>query len=623
MATENFPISLDVLPVAAPTKPSQRDTPTSRDDAAGGGFRELLSDSLDDGRGRDTRQTDRRDAAHSSAAAETPPSNQMADSVERREPNATPKSSPADRPENPSDVDVPVEKPNSPEASDAAEPADLTDKLDHASDQAVVGSHAAEGTPPAEFVAALLATNTATTTTTTAESDSSSYASTTITVQSPPHGLVTALATQDGSATGPQNQSSAADSPETQDASGTQTANGEQVAASAAPAQEESLLPATSSTDGTQSVTLTQDSTTSTKANQESPQPKPSATESAILPQDNPDEDTSQSTPKVGVTPAEHEDSSAKNNSQQVVTKPPVVGVPETAVTNPETVVKDAPPPDVAAVGSSEATKAQVDDESVPSRDTQPPQTVETSGNDQQPEGDSSDQPTQRQPADSEVLKELGNRTAAPAGTQQTAVAADDPIAGSETADVTVSGPAPAPQQHETARTNPLTTVGSTESAVDVERPDFATRVAQAVRTSADNRQQVTLRLTPPELGALRIEVAVDHGKVSARIDAQTAAAQKVLMDNLPQLKEALTQHGASIERLEVGLTDNSPDDRGAAMGQGFAGQKERGDAPHDESVFRRGGYNTTETEESADIETPAAPAAPQRRAMTELDVTI
>ncbi len=181
-----------------------------------------------------------------------------------------------------------------------------------------------------------------------------------------------------------------------------------------------------------------------------------------------------------------------------------------------------------------------------------------------------------------------------------------------------------APPTTEPRGTAVTATVATSETAVvDVNQAGFVDRISQAVQTSADNRQQVTLRLTPPELGTLQIEVVSENGTVSARIDAQTAGARKLLHENLPQLREALAQNGTQVERIEVFLADNSSDSRGGQMGQGLMGQGEQGNASQDESALNGYDADFREAEENVDDQPENVSAQVSKRGTKALDITI
>jgi flagellar hook-length control protein FliK len=77
-------------------------------------------------------------------------------------------------------------------------------------------------------------------------------------------------------------------------------------------------------------------------------------------------------------------------------------------------------------------------------------------------------------------------------------------------------------------------------------------RVATSLREAHDSGRQLTVRLSPPELGTLQIDVSSRDGVISARLEAQTETARQTLTDHLPRLREALAHLGATVERIDV-----------------------------------------------------------------------
>jgi flagellar hook-length control protein FliK len=88
------------------------------------------------------------------------------------------------------------------------------------------------------------------------------------------------------------------------------------------------------------------------------------------------------------------------------------------------------------------------------------------------------------------------------------------------------------------------------------ERVRFVQRVARAFETLGERGGTIRLRLHPPELGSLRLEVSVRHGVMSARLEVETAGARNMLLDNLPALRHRLAEQDIRMERFDVDLTD-------------------------------------------------------------------
>ena len=90
----------------------------------------------------------------------------------------------------------------------------------------------------------------------------------------------------------------------------------------------------------------------------------------------------------------------------------------------------------------------------------------------------------------------------------------------------------------------------------DVEQAKFLQRVARAFQAAQERAGEVRLRLSPPELGALRLEIKIHEGALTARLEAESPAAKSLLLDNLPVLRERLAEQGIRIEHFDVDLLD-------------------------------------------------------------------
>jgi len=85
-----------------------------------------------------------------------------------------------------------------------------------------------------------------------------------------------------------------------------------------------------------------------------------------------------------------------------------------------------------------------------------------------------------------------------------------------------------------------------------VDAARFVTRVSNAVRAAQQRDGLVQLRLSPPELGSLRIEITVQQGLLTAKLETENAAVRNILMDNLPALRERLAEQEIRIEKFDV-----------------------------------------------------------------------
>jgi len=96
------------------------------------------------------------------------------------------------------------------------------------------------------------------------------------------------------------------------------------------------------------------------------------------------------------------------------------------------------------------------------------------------------------------------------------------------------------------------------------QRIRFVQRVARAFASAGNRGGSVRLRLSPPELGSLRLEMTVRDGVLVARVETETHAARQMLLDNLPALRQRLAGHDVKVERFQVDVSggwdrDTSP----------------------------------------------------------------
>jgi len=141
------------------------------------------------------------------------------------------------------------------------------------------------------------------------------------------------------------------------------------------------------------------------------------------------------------------------------------------------------------------------------------------------------------------------------------------------------------------------TAESSREETPTVDRARFVQRVGGAIRSAQQRDGQIQLRLSPPELGTLRINIVMKEGVLTAHLETETAAARTVLLDNLPTLRQRLAEQEIRIEKFDVDVgreghqqTDNrEADDRQTNHSRS---QEHRPSSTHDQAPS----FTTTET---------------------------
>jgi flagellar hook-length control protein FliK len=125
------------------------------------------------------------------------------------------------------------------------------------------------------------------------------------------------------------------------------------------------------------------------------------------------------------------------------------------------------------------------------------------------------------------------------------------------------------------ARNSVSDSLDSQSGANDLPQVDpsrFIGRVAKAFQTAQDRGGTLQLRLSPPELGALRIELSVKDGVMSASLQTENANARRLLLDHLPALRDRLAEQNIRVDRFDVDVrresTGGQTDARGSQQQQ-------------------------------------------------------
>ncbi len=107
--------------------------------------------------------------------------------------------------------------------------------------------------------------------------------------------------------------------------------------------------------------------------------------------------------------------------------------------------------------------------------------------------------------------------------------------------------------------------------SVPVRDPAWAEQIGERVLLMAGRQMtSAEIRLTPAELGPLRVQVSVDDGAANVTFQAQHAVTRDAIEQALPRLRELLAENGLSLGQASVG-------EQGVAEGQ----REERSNSPH------------------------------------------
>jgi flagellar hook-length control protein FliK len=101
----------------------------------------------------------------------------------------------------------------------------------------------------------------------------------------------------------------------------------------------------------------------------------------------------------------------------------------------------------------------------------------------------------------------------------------------------------------------------------------------------------MNLRLDPPDLGQVRVQMTLSRGTVAAEFHASTPQAHQLLEKNLSMLRTTLEQQGLTVERLTVAHVPSSAAQhalRDESQPQQQHSQRSQHDAAGSESRGRR-----------------------------------
>ncbi len=156
--------------------------------------------------------------------------------------------------------------------------------------------------------------------------------------------------------------------------------------------------------------------------------------------------------------------------------------------------------------------------------------------------------------------------------------------------------PASLPSSTTASVVQALPTPTTPTPSADPDHDPFTARILRGLSATLNQRGGVlTMRLEPPELGQLRIQMTITQGTVSAEFQTATPQAQALLERSLAVLRSALQGHGLTVERLTVHTAQqvNAQATRQDATEQQTQQDRHHADAGKGESRGRRDGDQT------------------------------
>jgi flagellar hook-length control protein FliK len=119
-----------------------------------------------------------------------------------------------------------------------------------------------------------------------------------------------------------------------------------------------------------------------------------------------------------------------------------------------------------------------------------------------------------------------------------------------------------------------ITTPASISQAIDVpvNADAWGDRIGERLlMMSGSKLQSAEIRLTPAELGPLRVQIAIDDGVASVTFHAQHALTREALEQAMPRLRELFAENGLTLEQGHIADADGKDVRHGKQDGGGAA----------------------------------------------------
>jgi len=121
---------------------------------------------------------------------------------------------------------------------------------------------------------------------------------------------------------------------------------------------------------------------------------------------------------------------------------------------------------------------------------------------------------------------------------------------------------------------------GDSTDLTQQEKIRLIQRVTRSFNRLGVDGGQVNLRLHPPQLGSLNVQVRLEGRTMTAKLTTETGAARDAILESLPILKSRLAEQGFEISQFQVEVANNDQAD--ASLG-GNAGEQ-----AYDQQAYRQ-----------------------------------
>lgn len=125
------------------------------------------------------------------------------------------------------------------------------------------------------------------------------------------------------------------------------------------------------------------------------------------------------------------------------------------------------------------------------------------------------------------------------------------------------SGPRLADRRHETPAPGKSQASDVAAELTQQERVRLIQRVSRSFARLGATGGSIALRLHPPQLGTLNVQVRIEGRSMTAKLTTESAAAREAILESLPVLRSRLAEQGFEISQFQVEVADSSTDASG------------------------------------------------------------
>ncbi len=109
------------------------------------------------------------------------------------------------------------------------------------------------------------------------------------------------------------------------------------------------------------------------------------------------------------------------------------------------------------------------------------------------------------------------------------------------------------------------------------ERVRLVQRVSRSFARLGPTGGQINIKLHPPQLGSLNVQVRLEGRTMTAKLSTETAAARDAILESLPVLRSRLAEQGFEVSQFQVEVADNNSNAADASHQQTLSDPSDNG----------------------------------------------